>query len=906
MLNVTLVDVPNHLRSGERYKAMLIDPVSGFDIPYHCFKTDLTVQNVDAAIRLLSTLQHWEVNDLVPIDLVEWVCKHPGDLRHPALKTLAVRFPWLRRLLGAVVHTEEPANLEGLITKPDSRSRTVDSRESDDESMDHLPFALPEVLLQQPAAIAFSGQLAAASPVVVLTATAKAGVPAVVAAPVVPAQATSPPLAVKALAADSVQPNTIQRDVKAVEEKASTAEPRQPAFTHFSAIASPAAVRYQPHAAGNYVADTKPSAVAPRNVTSVLQAATAAPSLSPATVPKKVEETVKSQSLMSLKPTRGPATTVAPPQASPERSDKTRREWQRRLEANSPFHRPRYLTDYDLYRMKFSPQKKREEATLRSVPSAAVISAVKPTAALTAAVPTGVKATAHHVAEVAAAKTATVCAGLASTVKAEMKPSVVKGTSSPAAVNHALKPISVAAAATAVKVTTAPASDPTVKATAAPATPAVAPALKPTAVHASLPVVGKATAIITTEVSEKPTAASTTVVLVVQTTRPVALASLSDVEAAAVLLTLNSEPGDGTALVRPAVEIPVVICSTAPACGVDPAAIPAVQPTGASAGVAPSAVAPVNVVLPAVIPTVETTAGCAAVVPAMKVPAAKHTTVPAVVAVAPAVAPAALVPVVDPTAAPAVEVPVVIAAPPVPAVSVAKSAALPTAKVTVTPSAATSPVVALLSVPEITQHDENTTTQPTIPPKLTVAPAGDENADPNDLYWSAVLSPVGCKTVHTVLASVQDARAKGRVKGPPPKTVVVVDLTADESENTSMTRRTRSHTRPAASKAASVPVPTFGVEPKARSKPRKVKPASKSGLPFEEDWSFFLSVTPIPLPMECPVLPPTALADVDTLTKLFATANMEGPPPSRSQRVAPLPLSALAAAVNSAPHGGRG
>jgi hypothetical protein len=168
MLKVTLADVPNHLRSGERYKAMLIDPVGGFDVPCHCFKTDLSVSNVDAAICLLSTLQHWKVNDLVPVNLVEWICHHPDQvLQSTAVQSLSVGVIWLESLLGIVGKATKHDCFRAPITKPDgahtaasSGLANADKLHTQCDTVKPLLHATPVDSVQQSAAVASGTQLA--------------------------------------------------------------------------------------------------------------------------------------------------------------------------------------------------------------------------------------------------------------------------------------------------------------------------------------------------------------------------------------------------------------------------------------------------------------------------------------------------------------------------------------------------------------------------------------------------------------------------------------------------------------------------------------------------------------------------------------------------------------------------
>jgi hypothetical protein len=195
-----------------------------------------------------------------------------------------------------------------------------------------------------------------------------------------------------------------------------------------------------------------------------------------------------------------------------------------------------------------------------------------------------------------------------------------------------------------------------------------------------------------------------------------------------------------------------------------------------------------------------------------------------------------------------------------------------------------------------------------VPAQTALEATGDENAQPNNSYQPAGTqynSPEKTDSAISQLSllfvPLQAVSVNRTVKGNGlPDGAIVVDLTAEEPDTPAVARRTRSHTRPSVSTAAPVPIRAI--------KSRTAKPITKRAVavPFQADLSLLQAVGPIALPAECLVQPPTAHADLDTLTKLFATANMDGPPPSRSQRVAPLPFSALAAAVNSAAHGNRG
>jgi hypothetical protein len=156
MLKVTRSDVPNHLRSGERYKAMLVDPVGEFEVPCHCFKTDLSVQNADAAIYLLSTLQHWKVNDFVPVDLVEWMLEHPDQvLQQPAIRTLAVGLSWLERIIGVMRKTVERdsqkapiAESAGACVAKGPEASNVEKPRNQSGTVETLQLAVQEVPVQ--------------------------------------------------------------------------------------------------------------------------------------------------------------------------------------------------------------------------------------------------------------------------------------------------------------------------------------------------------------------------------------------------------------------------------------------------------------------------------------------------------------------------------------------------------------------------------------------------------------------------------------------------------------------------------------------------------------------------------------------------------------------------------------
>jgi hypothetical protein len=240
-------------------------------------------------------------------------------------------------------------------------------------------------------------------------------------------------------------------------------------------------------------------------------------------------------------------------------------------------------------------------------------------------------------------------------------------------------------------------------------------------------------------------------------------------------------------------------------------------------------------------------------------------------------------------------------------------AVVPAVETTTAPAApAEAPVVKTTTAPAdvapVVKAAAVTDPPAVVPAQTALEATGDENAQPNNSYQPAGTqynSPEKTDSAISQLSllfvPLQAVSVNRTVKGNGlPDGAIVVDLTAEEPDTPAVARRTRSHTRPSVSTAAPVPIRAI--------KSRTAKPITKRAVavPFQADLSLLQAVGPIALPAECLVQPPTAHADLDTLTKLFATANMDGPPPSRSQRVAPLPFSALAAAVNSAAHGNRG
>jgi hypothetical protein len=100
MLEVTLGAVPSHLRRGQRYQDMKARASSIYKVPWYCYKTDLQVNSSEAAVCLLYTLQYWRVENLIPIELAEWIHRNVGLLEvQPCLKALALKFLWIKQLL---------------------------------------------------------------------------------------------------------------------------------------------------------------------------------------------------------------------------------------------------------------------------------------------------------------------------------------------------------------------------------------------------------------------------------------------------------------------------------------------------------------------------------------------------------------------------------------------------------------------------------------------------------------------------------------------------------------------------------------------------------------------------------------------------------------------------------------
>jgi hypothetical protein len=100
MLEVTLGAVPGHLRRGQRYQDMKARASTMYKVPWYCYKTDLRVSSSEAAVCLLNTLQYWRVENLIPVELAEWIHRNVGLLEmQPCLKALALKFLWIEQLL---------------------------------------------------------------------------------------------------------------------------------------------------------------------------------------------------------------------------------------------------------------------------------------------------------------------------------------------------------------------------------------------------------------------------------------------------------------------------------------------------------------------------------------------------------------------------------------------------------------------------------------------------------------------------------------------------------------------------------------------------------------------------------------------------------------------------------------